>query len=83
MRLRCPLLALESRKGTEEDLVIIIILIPETEKENKKAHEVVLGIGKREVILGLEDAGTCSSLGGSEDCGEEWLSVCLASCRAW
>lgn len=33
--------------------------------KKKKACEVVLGVGKREVILCLEDMGTHSSLGGS------------------
>lgn len=70
--LKCLLLTLESRKGTEEDIIVITtfyFLIPETKKENKDACEVVLGVGKREVILGLEDMSTCSSLGGSGDCG--------------
>lgn len=38
-------------------------LIPEIEKESNWTSEVIFGIGKKDVVVGLEEMGICTSLG--------------------
>lgn len=61
--------------------------IPEIEKESNQTFEVIFGIRKKYVVVGLEEMGICTSLGrepvGSGDFGRDWLSMCLAGLAAW
>lgn len=49
------------------------LLIPEIEKESNQTFEVIFGIGKKDVVVGLDKMGICTSLGmepvGSKDFG--------------
>lgn len=38
-------------------------LIPEIEKERNQTSEVIFGIGKKDVVVILEEIGICTSLG--------------------
>lgn len=48
-------------------------LIPDIEKESNQTFEVIFGIGKKDVVVGLDKMGICTSLGmepvGSRDFG--------------
>lgn len=65
-----------------KDLSPPFFLIPEIAKENNQTFEVIFGIGKKDVVVGLDRMGICTSLGmepvGSRDFGRYWPNVCLA-----
>lgn len=43
--------------------MLFLFLIPEIEKEINQTSEVIFGIGKKYVVVGLEKMGLCTSLG--------------------
>lgn len=46
-----------------QQAIVVIISVPLIEKEERQRPAVVFGIRKREVIVDLEETGTCASLG--------------------
>lgn len=54
----------ESQKEVEEGVFFFFFfLIPEIEKERNQTSEVIFGIGKKDVVVILEEIGICTSLG--------------------
>lgn len=52
-----------SSRITERSEIAFFFLIPEIEKERNQTSEVIFGIGKKDVVVTLEEIGICTSLG--------------------